>query len=92
LEDWGIKLDLVVSDILGVSGRAMLRALLAGERDAEVLAELAKGRLPKKLPELRLPGGLCKEDPSTKLRGVYASRKEDRDGFGCRGRIACGVG
>ena len=54
LEDGGIKLDSVASDILGVSGRAMLRALLAGERDVEVLAELAKGRLRKKLPELRL--------------------------------------
>lgn len=54
LEDGGIKLDSVASDVLGVSGRAMLRALLAGERDAEVLAELAKGRLRKKLPELRL--------------------------------------
>lgn len=54
LEDGGIKLDSVASDILGVSGRAMLRALLGGERDAEVLAELAKGRLRKKLPELRL--------------------------------------
>lgn len=54
LEDGGIKLDSVASDVLGTSGRAMLRALLAGERDAEVLAELAKGRLRKKLPELRL--------------------------------------
>jgi transposase len=54
LEDGGIKLDSVASDVLGVSGRAMLRALLAGERDADVLAELAKGRLRKKLPELRL--------------------------------------
>lgn len=54
LEDGGIKLDSVASDVLGVSGRAMLRALLAGERDAEALAELAKGRLRKKLPELRL--------------------------------------
>ncbi|MHB1952085.1 MAG: hypothetical protein ACYDEN_11650 [Acidimicrobiales bacterium] len=42
LED-GIKLDVVASDILGVSGRAMLDALVAGGRDPEVLAELAKG-------------------------------------------------
>lgn len=53
LEDAGIKLDSVASDVLGVSGRAMLAALVAGERDPEVLAELAKGRLRKKLPELR---------------------------------------
>ena len=45
LEDAGIKLDSVASDVLGVSGRAMLAALVAGERDPDVLAELAKGRL-----------------------------------------------
>lgn len=53
LEDAGIKLDSVASDVLGVSGRAMLAALVAGERDPVVLAELAKGRLRKKIPELR---------------------------------------
>lgn len=53
LEDAGIKLDSVASDVLGVSGRAMLAALVAGERDPDVLAELAKGRLRKKIPELR---------------------------------------
>jgi transposase len=53
LEDAGIKLDSVASDVLGVSGRAMLAALVAGERDPEVLAELAKGVLRKKIPELR---------------------------------------
>jgi transposase len=53
LQDAGIKLDSVAADILGVSGRAMLRALVAGERDPGVLAELAKGRLRAKLPQLR---------------------------------------
>ena len=53
LEDAGIKLDSVASDVLGVSGRAMLAALVAGERDPEVLAELAKAKLRKKIPELR---------------------------------------
>ena len=53
LENAGIKLDSVASDVLGVSGRAMLRALLAGERDPEVLAELAKGALRRKIPELQ---------------------------------------
>ena len=53
LEDAGIKLDSVVADVLGVSGRAMLHALVGGERDPEVLAELARGRLRKKLPQLR---------------------------------------
>lgn len=53
LEDAGIKLDSVASDVLGVSGRAMLTALIAGERDPYVLAELAKGRLRSKIPALR---------------------------------------
>jgi hypothetical protein len=53
LRDAGIKLDSVAADILGVSGRAMLTALVAGERDPKVLAELAKGRLRAKLPQLR---------------------------------------
>lgn len=52
LEDAGIKLDSVASNVLGVSGRAMLTALVAGERDPEVLAELARGKL-RKLPALR---------------------------------------
>src|SRR3954451_22443664 len=53
LEDTGIKLDCVASDILGVSGRAMLDALVAGTTDPEVLAELAKGKLRKKTAALR---------------------------------------
>ena len=53
LEDAGIKLDSVASDVLGVSGRAMLVALVAGERDPDVLAQLAKGRLRSKIPQLR---------------------------------------
>jgi transposase len=53
LEDAGIKLDSVASNVLGVSGRAMLKALIAGERDPKVLAELARGRLRSKIPQLR---------------------------------------
>jgi len=53
LEDAGIKLDSVAADVLGVSGRAMLTALINGERDPGVLAELARGRLRAKLPQLR---------------------------------------
>lgn len=52
LEDAGIKLSAVASDILGVSGRQMLEALIAGERDPVALAELAKRRLRSKIPEL----------------------------------------
>src|SRR5664280_1406712 len=53
LEDTGIKLDCVASDILGVSGRLMLDALVTGTTDPEVLADLAKGMLRAKLPALR---------------------------------------
>jgi transposase len=53
LEDAGIKLDSVATDVLGASGRAMLAALVGGERDPQVLAELARGRLRSKLPQLR---------------------------------------
>ncbi|HYY88361.1 MAG TPA: IS110 family transposase, partial [Chloroflexota bacterium] len=54
LEDAGIKLSVVATDILGVSGRAMLGALIAGERDPAVLADLARARMRAKLAELRL--------------------------------------
>jgi transposase len=50
LEDAGIKLESVASDIFGVSGRQMLAALTAGERDPATLAELAKGALRNKIP------------------------------------------
>jgi transposase len=53
LEDTGIKLDCVATDILGKSGRAMLDALVAGTTSPEVLADLAKGKLRKKIPALR---------------------------------------
>jgi transposase len=48
LEDAGIKLSVAVANILGVSGRAMLEALIAGERDPQVLADLAKGPMRRK--------------------------------------------
>jgi transposase len=53
LEDTGIKLDCVATDILGKSGRAMLDALVAGTTDPAVLADLAYGKLRAKLPALR---------------------------------------
>ena len=52
LEDAGIKLSSVASDITGVSGRAMLEALVAGQRDPAELADLAKRRMRSKIPEL----------------------------------------
>jgi len=53
MQDTGIKLDSVASDLLGKSGRAMLDALVAGTTDPETLADLARGQLRKKLPALR---------------------------------------
>jgi transposase len=53
LEDAGIKLDCVATDIMGKSGRDMLDALVSGERDPQVLANLARRQLRKKIPALR---------------------------------------
>jgi len=53
LEDAGIKLSSVASKVLTVSGRDMLEALIAGQRDPGVLAELARGRLRSKIAQLR---------------------------------------
>ena len=52
LEDALIKVSAVVSDLFGASGRAMLRALVAGQRDPKVLAELARTRMRVKIPQL----------------------------------------
>ncbi len=48
-----MKLSCVATDVMGVSGRAMMRALIDGHGDPDALAELAKGKLRKRLPELR---------------------------------------
>lgn len=53
LEDTNIKLSSVATDTSGVSARAILNSLIAGRTDPESLAELAKGRLRKKIPELQ---------------------------------------
>ncbi|HEY1348909.1 MAG TPA: IS110 family transposase [Ktedonobacteraceae bacterium] len=53
LETANIKLTSVASNVMGVSGQAMVRALIAGEADPEVLAELARGSLQKKIPQLQ---------------------------------------
>jgi len=52
LEDACIKLSVVASDIFGVSGRAMMAALIAGERDPKVLAQLARKRMRTKIAQL----------------------------------------
>jgi transposase len=53
LQDANIKLSSVATDVMGVSGRAMLEALIAGQTDPEALAELAIGKLRGKIPELK---------------------------------------
>jgi len=52
LEDAGIKISSVATDILGRSGRAMLTALIDGERDVHTIAEMARGRMRPKIPAL----------------------------------------
>ncbi len=52
LEDAQIKLSVVASDIFGVSGRAMMGALVGGERDPLVLAEMARTSMRGKIPRL----------------------------------------
>jgi transposase len=62
LEDANIKLGAVASDILGKSGRKMLRALLRGQDDVDKIADLALGRLREKIPQLKLAlEGHCTE-------------------------------
>ena len=53
LEDANIKLSSVASDVLGVSGRQMILAIINGEQDEQKLADLARQRLRKKIPQLR---------------------------------------
>ncbi len=53
MQDCGIKLTSVASELLGKSGRAMIEAMLAGEDDPDVLADLARRRLRAKIPQLR---------------------------------------
>jgi transposase len=52
LEDANIKLASVAANVMGVSGRAMMEAMLAGECDGVVLAKLAQGRMKAKRPQL----------------------------------------
>ena len=53
LEDAGVKLATVASDVMGISGREMMCALIEGVADPQVLADLARARLRAKIPELR---------------------------------------
>ena len=68
----------MASDVLGVSGRAMLEALVGGTTDPEVLAELARGQLRKKLPALRRPGRAA-SSPYGLLVGEMLARIDQMD-------------
>lgn len=52
LEDAGIKIGTFASDVFGVSGRAMMRALIAGRHDPAAMADLAQRRMRVKIPDL----------------------------------------
>lgn len=80
LEDANIKLASVASDVLGASGRDMLRAIVAGERDPFVLADLARQRLREKIPQLR--EALCGEiqDHHRFLLGMLLEQVEFLEG------------
>jgi transposase len=75
LEDANIKLASVATDVMGVSGRRMLQALLAGVTDPVQLAELAKGRLRTKKAQLQaaLHGQICQEGFNPKLGAFVQS-------------------
>jgi len=71
LEDAGIKLDSVATDVLGKASRRMLEALIAGERDPEVLAQMALTRMRPKIPELRKAMVGHFDDHHTLLLGMH---------------------
>jgi transposase len=74
LEEAGIKLSLVASDINGASGTAMLQALIDGQKDPQQIADLAKGSLREKIPRLveALTGDF------TRLHGLMCARMMQR--------------
>jgi transposase len=81
LEDANLKLASVASDVLGMSGRAMLRALIGGERDPGRLAELALGRLRQKLPALRQALAGRVTDHHRFLLGLLLEQVEQLEGL-----------
>ena len=81
LETANIKLASVASDVFGVSGRAMLRALIEGEASAEAMADLAKGQLRRKRADLILAlDGRMEEHHrfllAMQLRGIEAAEQD----------------
>jgi transposase len=66
----------VASDVFGMSGRAMLRALIAGETDPAAIANLARGTLRRKLKELALALEGCVDDHHRFMLGLQLQRIE----------------
>ena len=83
LEDANVKLACVATDVLGVSGRAMLQAIAAGERDSQKLAHLARKGLRKKTVAIADGPARPHPRPSSFLarstsRGTDIHRREDQ--------------
>jgi len=93
LQEAGIKLSCVATRVLGVSGRAMLEALIEGTTDPEVLAELARGRLRSKIPALKeaLEGSFSSHHALMASRNlVHRLPRRDHRAVECRDRAgAC---
>ncbi len=71
LEDANLKLGNVVSDVMGVSARAMLSTILAGEENPEILAQLAQGRMRSKIEALQLALQGHVREPHRVLLGLH---------------------
>lgn len=79
LEQANIKLSSVATDVFGVSGRAMLKALVDAKQSPEQMAQLAKGRLRAKLPELELSLEGAMTDHQRRLLSLQLRRLESLD-------------
>jgi transposase len=81
LEDANLKLASVASDVLGKSGRALLRALSAGEQDPAKLADLAQRRLRQKSPQLQQALRGRATEHHRFLLGLLLDQVEQREGL-----------
>ncbi|HEX4207343.1 MAG TPA: IS110 family transposase [Ktedonobacteraceae bacterium] len=77
LEDANLKLASVVSDVMGVTGQAILRALVAGEVDPASLSHLARGRMPQERGPVA--SGLAREADGTSAYATRRTASVDRD-------------